>query len=182
MVELKSFRGVIVVTGAMATGKSTVAQLLAERFERSVHLRGDVFRRFVVHGRADPTPEMTDEARSQLLLRYRLAATAADACAAAGFVVVWQDIIVGPYLSDAVAMVRTRPLSVVVLDPAPEIVAERERARAKTGYGSHWDITEFVDTMRSTTPRIGLWIDNSAQTPEETAQAVVDGLERARVP
>ena len=32
---------VIVVTGVMAAGKSTVSQLLAERISRAVHQRGD---------------------------------------------------------------------------------------------------------------------------------------------
>lgn len=37
--------GVIyVISGLMASGKSTVAELLARRLARSVHLRGDVFR------------------------------------------------------------------------------------------------------------------------------------------
>ena len=48
---------VIVVTGVMAAGKSTVSQLLAERFTRAVHLRGDEFRRVVVRGRADMSPQ-----------------------------------------------------------------------------------------------------------------------------
>ncbi len=41
---------VIVITGAMAAGKSTVAELLASRFARSVHVRGDSFRRMIVNG------------------------------------------------------------------------------------------------------------------------------------
>ena len=64
---------VIVITGAMAAGKSTVAELLASRLPRSVHVRGDAFRRMVVNGRADITPELTDEAADQLALRYDLA-------------------------------------------------------------------------------------------------------------
>ena len=44
---------VILITGIMAAGKSTVAQHLAERLPRSVHLRGDVFRRMIVGGRAE---------------------------------------------------------------------------------------------------------------------------------
>lgn len=44
---------VIVVTGIQAAGKSTVAQALAERLDRSVHLRGDLFRKMIVNGRAD---------------------------------------------------------------------------------------------------------------------------------
>jgi uridine kinase len=31
---------IILVTGIMASGKSTVAQLLSERFEKSVHFSG----------------------------------------------------------------------------------------------------------------------------------------------
>ncbi|MDQ0761187.1 putative kinase [Streptomyces canus] len=46
-------RGVVLVTGVMAAGKSTVAQALAERLPRAAHVRGDVFRRMIVSGRAE---------------------------------------------------------------------------------------------------------------------------------
>src|SRR6266545_4462894 len=70
---------VVVITGIQAAGKSTTAQALAERLPRSVHVRGDVFRRMVVGGRADLTPDPSDEAIRQLRLRYRLAADVSDA-------------------------------------------------------------------------------------------------------
>ena len=77
-----SARGkVIVITGAMATGKSTVADLLAIRLPKSVHIHGDMFRRMVVSGRADMTPNPSTDAIAQLNLRYDLAAMAADRCA-----------------------------------------------------------------------------------------------------
>ncbi|WP_256795794.1 zeta toxin family protein [Terrabacter sp. Ter38] len=66
---------VIVVTGVMAAGKSTVSQLLAERFTRAVHLRGDEFRRVVVRGRVDMSPHGDPEAERQLALRHAIAAT-----------------------------------------------------------------------------------------------------------
>ena len=56
----------IVVTGIMAAGKSTVAQLLAERFARSVQLRGDAFRRMIVRGQAPITSPLSDEAVARL--------------------------------------------------------------------------------------------------------------------
>jgi hypothetical protein len=88
---------IYVVTGIQAAGKSTVAQALAERLEKSVHLRGDLFRRMVVNGRADMGPaDPPAEALRQLRLRYALAAAAADGYAEAGFDVVYQDIILGP--------------------------------------------------------------------------------------
>jgi predicted kinase len=85
---------VIVVTGIQAAAKSAIAQALAERLDRSVHLRGDVFRRMIVSGRAEMGPvDPPAQAIAQLLLRYRLAAMAADLYADAGFTVVLQDII-----------------------------------------------------------------------------------------
>ena len=43
---------IFLITGLMASGKSTVAQVLAERLPRSVHLRGDAFRRMIVNGQS----------------------------------------------------------------------------------------------------------------------------------
>jgi adenylylsulfate kinase-like enzyme len=57
---------IIVITGIMAAGQSTVAQQLAERFRRSVHLRGDLFRRMIVNGQAVMDPELAPAAVAQL--------------------------------------------------------------------------------------------------------------------
>ena len=76
---------IYLITGIQASGKSTVAQALAERVPRSVHVRGDTFRRVVVNGRADLTPPPTDEAVRQLRLRHRLTAQVSDAYFEAGF-------------------------------------------------------------------------------------------------
>ena len=102
--------GVFLITGISAAGKSTVAQALAERFARGVHVRGDMFRRLIVAGREEMSPEPSDEAVRQLLLRYELMAATADAYAAQGFTVVAQDVILGPVLDTVVAMIATRPL------------------------------------------------------------------------
>lgn len=79
---------IYIITGIMASGKSTVAQLLAEQFEKGVHLRGDVFRKMVVSGREEMTSVPTDEAMSQLKLRYELSANVASVYHNAGFTVV----------------------------------------------------------------------------------------------
>lgn len=46
----------------MAAGKSTVARLLASRFERGVYLEGDAFRRSILTGREEMTPDPSPEA------------------------------------------------------------------------------------------------------------------------
>jgi dephospho-CoA kinase len=125
---------IVLVTGIQAAGKSTIAQLLAQRLPRSVHVRGDVFRRMVISGRAEMTPAPTAEAIRQLKLRYRLAAQVSEAYFEAGFTAVTQDIILGEYLSEMVRLIRRRPLLVVVLAPSASTVAAREAARGKDAY------------------------------------------------
>ncbi|SCL15341.1 Zeta toxin [Micromonospora rhizosphaerae] len=60
---------VVLITGIMAAGKSTVAELLAWRLPRSVHLRGDLFRRMVVSGREDMTAHPSEERVAEILAR-----------------------------------------------------------------------------------------------------------------
>jgi predicted kinase len=172
--------GVILITGIMAAGKSTVAQGVAERLPKSVHLRGDLFRRMIVNGRAEMHPDEDGEATEQLRLRYRLAATAADLYCAAGFTVVYQDVILGPMLDEVVHLFGAWPLRVVVLCPSPEVVAGREASRSKTGYGA-WTVEALDRALRTETPRIGLWLDTSALTPAETVDTLLAHLGLANV-
>jgi len=108
--------GVIVVSGIMAAGKSTVSQLLAERFQYGVHLRGDVFRRMIVSGQASMRDDSA-AAQKQLQLRYRLACQVADGYADAGFTVVLEDVVIGELLREFLDGIRTRPRYLVVLTP-----------------------------------------------------------------
>jgi hypothetical protein len=169
-------QAVYLVTGIQAAGKSTVGQALAERLPRSVHVRGDLFRRMIVNGRAEITPALDDEAMRQLRLRYQLAATVTDGYAAAGFSVVVQDILLEDELPRMTALIRSRPLYVIVLAPDPAAVAARERGRGKSAYGT-WQIDQLDRSLRHRTPRIGLWLDTTTQTPEQT---VAEILTRAR--
>ncbi len=173
--------GVLVITGVMAAGKSTVAQLVAERFPRAAHVRGDVFRRMIVAGRVEMLPEAGAEALDQLALRYRLSALVADRYAEAGFTAVVQDVILGPDLAGYVARIESRPRRVVVLAPHQDVVAAREAARGNTGYGA-WTVSDLDRALRTGTPRLGLWLDTSSQTPEQTAGEILARLDEATVP
>lgn len=172
--RLTDVRPVVVIAGVPAAGKSTVAELLARRFERGVHVRGDVFRRMVVAGREEMTAEPSEEALRQLQLRYRLGAETASAYHRAGFAVVVQDVIIGAALTDYVAAIDASPVVAVVLAPDPEAVAQREAGRGKTAYRDGFASAKILDqALRDETPRIGLWLDTSGQTPEETVDEIV---------
>ncbi|MEU6827821.1 AAA family ATPase [Nocardia beijingensis] len=163
---------VYLITGIQAAGKSTVAQALAERLPRSAHVRGDVFRRFVVSGRAEMSADPSPEALAQLRLRHSLAAATADAYADAGFTAVLQDVVLGEFLPWTAELIVTRPLYVVVLVPRPEIVLAREAGRAKDAY-DEFTVAALDRVLREDTPRIGLWLDTSDLTVEQTVDRIL---------
>jgi cytidylate kinase len=173
---------VFLVTGISAAGKTTVSQALAERFDYAVHVKGDMFRRMVVSGRVNMRHDAPPEARKQLDLRYRLAAGTANAYFDAGFTVVVQDIVMGPSLADLVSWITRRPLYVIVLAPCVDAVARREELRPKTAYRPEGPTIDDLDSyLRNETPRIGLWLDTSDQTPDETVDEILSRKEEARV-
>jgi hypothetical protein len=59
-------------------------------------------------------------------------------------------------------------------------VADQEAARAKTGYRG-WTPYDMDAQLRAGTPRIGLWLDSTDLTPAQTAAAVLDRLDEARL-
>jgi chloramphenicol 3-O-phosphotransferase len=163
---------VFLLSGPSASGKSTVGRLLARRFARGVHLEGDFFRRSIVSGRQEMAPDPSPEALDQLMLRYRLAAAAADAYFDEGFTVVFEDVIAGRLLSECAALVRSSPLHVVVLVPRPAVVVQRDTCRAGPGY-AQFSVRDLYDLFLNETPRIGLWIDTSTQTPDQTVEEIL---------
>ena len=171
---------VIMLTGAMAAGKSTVATLLAERLPRSVHLRGDVFRRMVVNGRVDMGPDASPEALAQLRLRYDLATHTADRYAAAGFTVVLQDVVVGPELTGFVDHIATPDRYLVVLAPSVAALGRREQERDKIGY-TGFSPADLDRLLREDTPRLGYWLDSSELSPTATVETILANLEAAAV-
>jgi chloramphenicol 3-O-phosphotransferase len=170
---------IILITGNMASGKSSVAQALAERLPRSVHLRGDLFRRMIVNGRAEMGVALSTEAQSQLQLRYTLAADVARRYAEADFTVVYQDIVIGSALRDVVGSFQPFQPFVVVLCPRPDVVAARDQARGKTGYLDRAAVNAFDQVLRVETPRLGYWLDNSDLTIDETVARILAELSQS---
>ena len=161
------------ITGAQGSGKTTIADLLAKRFERGVHVRGGQFYRWVVSGWVGFDDQARpDEARRLLDLRYDLSAQTAARYADAGFTCVVQDNIYGADVPAWIQAVRPRTTYLVVLRPSVEVVAARDDARRRaTGKVAYQDgFTPMLnDNQVAGTPRhLGLWLDTSQQTPDET--------------
>ncbi|MEW9095314.1 MAG: AAA family ATPase [Clostridiaceae bacterium] len=168
--------GIYIITGIMASGKSTIAQMLAEQFDKGVHVHGDIFRKMIVKGNIDMTPEYSQSALEQLMLRYTTAAKVADMYYKAGFSVVVQDTYLGKEVNTFLKAFESSPVYFITLNPNVEAVVEREKKRNKTGYTT-WEVEPLHKVLINENPRIGLWIDSSDLTPEETLSEIIKRAE-----
>ena len=168
----------IVVTGIMAAGKSTIARLLVQRFPRGVHIEADVLQRMIVSGGVwvSQPGEPEGEAAQQLDLRLKNLCLLGRSFFEAGFTVVLDDILMGERWQQLQEMLHDLPFSLVVLAPQVEVVAsQRDRNRAKAPQGHAW-ATYLDHALRSTMAGVGFWIDTSEQTPEETVALILQHL------
>ena len=170
-----------VISGIPASGKSTVARLLAQRLDRAVCVPGDTIRSMVISGRADMTTDAGDAQLHQLVLRYQGALALAGGYLDAGFDVIVEDVIIGQVLRQFLPLVPVPEMHLVFLDPSGDAVAQRDRDRTKTAYGEKWNVRQLRDVLHMETARIGLWLDSSGLTAQETADRILGDLNASKV-
>jgi hypothetical protein len=91
-----------------------------------------------------------------------------------------EDVVAGPLLPEFLSLIDYRPLYVVVLLPSVDALASRDEPRSSRGYGI-WSAPELRAVFVDETPRLGLWIDSTDQTPAETVEAVIEHTRDAAV-
>jgi hypothetical protein len=164
------------VTGAQASGKSTVADLLARRFPRAVHVRGGQFYRWAVRGWVHFDDADRSDSRRLLELRYRLSALNASEYAAAGFTAIVQDNIYGDDVTRWIEEVTAEQVHLVVLRPSVAVVEGRHQQRweasGKVAFRDGYTAA-LNDQDLATTPRVGLWLDTSDQSPDDSVNEIL---------
>lgn len=169
--QLDPRTALFVISGMQGAGKTTVGRQLAARFARAACVSADDLQRMIVSGGRWPAKRTpAAEATRQLRLRLHHLCVLGISFLEAGFSAVLDDIVIGSRVDDLLAELAGREFLFVMLVPRFEVVREREHERG-TRLFEQWGWMD--EEIRSRTRRIGLWIDSSELSVEQTVDEIL---------
>ncbi|MEM7096587.1 MAG: AAA family ATPase [Actinomycetota bacterium] len=177
-----SIAPVVIVTGSPGVGKTTTAQVAADRFDASAHIVGDHFFRYVRGGAIDPSLPESDEQNRQVMAISGATATAYARTGRTTFL----EGIYGPWFLDDVRDAIDVPSHYVVLraplDTCVQRALARHDERGDDGL-EHRDRDDLVRVVRQMHPQflnLGKYerfiVSADDRSPEEIADAVLARL------
>ena len=171
---------ILIVSGLPGAGKSTTARLLAEQLGRGAHIEADKLQEFIVAGGVWPQGDrdMTPEAERQSCLRLHNARLLARSFAQHGFAALIDDIVIGQRLEQAIEELSGTSFGFVMLLPEFELVRSRWRSIGSP-FVDRWGWID--DEIRTRTRRVGLWLNTTNFTPEQTVREILRRIDETVV-
>ena len=169
---------IVFITGAPASGKSTIARKVAEHFPKSIHIQVDQLREMMVNGAEMPDHGWTDEAALQFQRARSTATYMATLYAAAGVDVFIDDVCVPDNFPDYYKSLFTdNAVHRVLLMPTSDALVQRMEKRAGPFDKFLINLVPWFYSYLEPMPKTG-WIvlDSSDWTIEQTVDELLDRI------
>ncbi len=166
---------IVFITGAPASGKSTIARKVAEYFPKSLHIQVDHLREMMVKGVEMPDHDWTEEASRQFQWARSTAIYMAKLYASQGVDVVIDDVCVPANFPDFYASLFADPaVRRVLLMPTPAALVGRLQKRAGPYDKFLADFLPWFYNFLEPMPKAGwLVLDTSDWTIEQTVDELL---------
>jgi predicted kinase len=167
---------VLILTGPPGAGKTTVARLLAQRFDRAVHLESDRFFQFIVAGYIEP---LRPESHAQNTTVMQIVASAAAAYAKAGFFTIIDGIVIPRwFLGPVQEALRSQGFDVAyaVLRASEETCLSRAATRSQDRLSDSRVIHQLWQEFADLDELESHVLDTEQAQPEQTADALAEAL------
>lgn len=166
---------VILITGVPGSGKSSVAEELANCFLKGVHIKVDDLRSMVKGGGKDPSEKWDDQTREQYYLSFENAATLTENFIDQDFKVIIDDVVHGGDLyGEWIKYFEKFNPKKILLMPSKETILNRNKTR--NHFVSEDTISMLYEDFKKHDYSDWIVIDNSKQTLEETVAEIKSTL------
>ncbi len=166
----------LILTGPPGAGKTTVAELLAARYDRAVHLESDRFFRFIESGFIAP---WRSESHEQNVVVMGIVGEAAARYARAGYFTIVDGILAPGWFLEPIRDALTGhgiDVSLAILRPSLEAAVARARDRTAEPLREPDAIAQLWRSFADLGELERHLIDNEGMTAEETTETLVEKL------
>jgi tRNA uridine 5-carbamoylmethylation protein Kti12 len=167
---------VLILSGPPGAGKTTAAELLAARWERTVHLESDLFFRAIRSGYVEP---WRPESREQNEAIGGIVAGVAAGYAAAGYFTIVDGIVIPGWLFEPLRdSIRDagHAVAFAVLRAPLELCVERVEARDSDGLADPAVVEQLWNSFAHLGPLEQHAVDVGSMSPDATADVLEQRL------
>ena len=168
------------INGIPGSGKTSTARALAARLPRAAHIEGDRLQDCIISGSVPPGGLPHEEEERQIHLNVCNQCLLANSFTREDITPVIDYVIINP---DRVEEYRKQlpglVLNLVILAPGIPTALERDIRRPEKTVAQMW--SHLDEIMRRELNGVGLWLDNSTLTIEETVDYILNHEEETRI-